>query len=117
MSRTSSPMEAKLPERITSAVKSAKKRSTSIVVLDQMDVEFLGRFAVDLLQESQPFDMSVARLSARDQLAFHRIECRKQRDRAMPGVVVRHRPGTLGRKRQTELSTLQSLALALLVAA
>ena len=61
--------------------------------------------------------MSVARLSARDQLAFHRIECRKQRDRAMPGVVVRHRPGTLGRKRQTELSTLQSLALALLVAA
>ena len=88
---------------------------SGIVVLDQMDVEFLGRFAVDLLQESQPFDMSVARLSARDQLAFHRIE--RRTDRAMPGVVVRHRPGTLGRKRQTELSTLQSLALALLVAA
>jgi hypothetical protein len=36
-----------------------------------MDVEFLGSFAVDLFQESQPFDMSMALLGARDQLAFH----------------------------------------------
>ena len=98
-------MEAKLPERITSAVKSAKKRSTrfiqdedvgrevrlearvagepgldlrmlmsGIVVLDQMDVEFLGRFAVDLLQKSQPFDMSVARTITRSTcLSSHRV--------------------------------------------
>ena len=72
---------------------------SGIVVLDQMDVEFLGVSRSICFGNSQPFDMSVARLSARDQLAFHRIECRKQRDRAMPGVVVRHRPGTLGRKR------------------
>ena len=38
------------------------------------DVEFLGCFAVDLFQESQPFDMSVMLLGARDQLAFHCIE-------------------------------------------
>jgi hypothetical protein len=66
---------------------------SGIVVLDQMDVEFLGCFAVDLFQESQPFDMSVVLLGARDQLAFHCIECGKQCDRAMPGVVVCHRAG------------------------
>ena len=58
---------------------------SGIVVLDQVDVEFLGRLAIDLFQESQPFDMSVARLGACDQFAFHGIEGGKQCDRAMPG--------------------------------
>src|ERR1700730_15366815 len=64
---------------------------SGIVVLDQMDVEFLGCFAVDLFQESQPFDMSVVLLGARDLLAFHCIECGKQCDRAVPGVGVLQR--------------------------
>ena len=41
-----------------------------IVVRDQMEVEVRGRLAIDLLQETQPFDVSVARLGARDQLPF-----------------------------------------------
>ena len=49
-----------------------------VVVLDQVDVETLGRLAVDLLQEAQPFDVRVALLRARDQLAFERIERREQ---------------------------------------
>ena len=39
MSRTSSPMEAKLPERITSAVKSAKKRSTRFIQDEDVGVD------------------------------------------------------------------------------
>ena len=39
MSRTSSPMEAKLPERITSAVKSAKKRSTRFIQDEDVGVK------------------------------------------------------------------------------
>jgi hypothetical protein len=35
-----------------------------IIVLDQMDVEMLGRLAIDLLQEAQPFDVRVTRLRA-----------------------------------------------------
>src|SRR5215831_12191697 len=40
MSRTSSPIEAKLPERITSAVKSAKKRSTRFIHDDDVGVKW-----------------------------------------------------------------------------
>ena len=36
-----------------------------VVVLDQMDVEVLGRLAIDLLEEAEPFDMRVARPPAR----------------------------------------------------
>ena len=37
-----------------------------VVILDQVDVEVFGRFAIDLLQEPQPFDMGVALLGSRD---------------------------------------------------
>ena len=43
-----------------------------VVVLDQMDVEVLGRLAIDLLEEAQPFDMRVARLGACNQFALQR---------------------------------------------
>ena len=41
-----------------------------VIVGDEMDVEPLRRLPIDLLQEAQPFDMRMARLGARDQLAF-----------------------------------------------
>src|SRR5271165_5962379 len=148
MSRTSSLTEVKLPARITSPVRSAKKRSTrlsqdeevgvkcilkrgclasprlhlrvlvgGVVVGDEMQVEAARRLPVDLLEEAQPFDVSVARLGARDQLARHLLEGGKQSDCAVPDVVVRHRAQTLGRQRQAELRAFESLALAFLVAA
>jgi hypothetical protein len=141
MSRTSSPTEPKLPVRITSSVKSAKKRSTrfsqddevgvkwdlkrgwrsshaltdlrvlvrGVIVLDQMHIKVLGCLTVDLLQEAQPFNTSMALLSARDQLAFARIERGEQRHSAMARVVVRHRARPSWRQRQPELSALQGL--------
>jgi len=88
-----------------------------VVVLDQVDVEILGRLTIDLLQEPQPFDVRVALLGARDQFALQRIESCEQRHRAVARVIVRHRARPPRCERQPELGALQGLALALLVAA
>ena len=74
-----------------------------VVVLDQMDAEVLGRLAIDLLEEPQPFDMRVARLGACNQFALQRAERCDQCDRAVAFVIVRHRTRPLRRERQPEL--------------
>src|SRR5947208_1394231 len=88
-----------------------------VVVSDQMQIELARRLAVNLLEKAQPFDMGVARLGAGDQFAGQLDECGKQRDRAMPGIIVRHGAGALGRQRQAQLRAFERLALAFLVAA
>src|SRR5439155_24962028 len=113
MSSISSFTEAKLPDRITSSVRSAKNRSIilshdddvggkvhieartlgeprlhlrmfvgRVVVGDQVQFEALWRLPINLLEKAQPFDMRMALLGARDQLAFQIIERREQCCRA-----------------------------------
>ena len=88
-----------------------------VIVGDQMQIDTARRLAIDLLEEAQPFDVSMLRLGARDQLASHLLQGGKQRHRAVPDIVVGHRAGALGRQRQTELRAFEGLTLALLIAA
>ena len=144
MSRTSWLTEAKLPARITSAVRSAKKRSTrlsqddevgvkcivkrgcfssqartfgmlvgGVVVGDQMQIELARRLAIDLLEKAQPFDMGVVRLGPGDQFAGQLAQGGKQRDRAVPGIIVRHGGWAFRRQRQAQLGAFERLALAI----
>lgn len=81
-----------------------------VIILNQMDVEVFGRFTIDLFQEPQPFDMGVALLGARDQLAFEDVERREQRHRAVARVIMRHRARSPRRQRQPEPGALQRLS-------
>ena len=60
----------------------------AVVVDDQVQIQVLRRFPVDLLEETKPFDVRMARFRPRDQFAVEVIQCGKQRDGAMPCVVV-----------------------------
>ncbi len=60
-----------------------------IVIHDQMQLEVLGRFLVDFLEESQPLLMAVLALDATDQFALEIIQRCEQRDRAVASVIMR----------------------------
>lgn len=53
-----------------------------------MQLEVLGRFLVDFLEESQPRLMAVLTLDATDQFALDIIQCCEQRDRAVASVIM-----------------------------
>src|ERR1700746_3425428 len=89
----------------------------AVIVRDQMQVEMLGRLAVDLLEKAQPLHVRVAYLRARNKLAGERDQRGKQRDGAMARVIVRHSTRPIGCERQSKLRALQRLTLALLVTA
>ena len=76
----------------------------------------LGRLAVDLLEELEPFGVGVALLALADDLAIEDIQRRKQRGRAMALVVVRHRLRPAFLERQSGLGAIERLHLALLIA-
>src|SRR5213080_2426280 len=82
-----------------------------VVVGDQVQFEALWRLPINLLEKAQPFDMRMALLGARDQLAFQIIERREQCCRAMAPAVVRHRARMAWAERQAGLRALQRLTL------
>ena len=88
-----------------------------VVVDDQMQFETARSVPVELFEESQPFDVGMAGLGARDDLPIQIIERGDQRDRAMPAVIVRSGPDVARTQRQSGLRALQSLTLAFLVTA
>ncbi len=60
----------------------------AVVVNDEMNFQLFGSLAIDLLEETQPLDMRVTGLGARNDFAFKVIQRGKQSDRAMPDVIV-----------------------------
>jgi hypothetical protein len=72
----------------------------------------LGRGAVDLAQELQPFRVTMARLALGDDLAVEHVERGEQRGRAVALVVMGHgrRPAFL--QRQPRLGAIQRLDMA-----
>lgn len=89
----------------------------SVVVGDQVQCLVLGCFAVDLTQELQPLDVGVPLQAPTNDLSVQDVQRCKQRGRAMALVVVRHGLRTPFLHRQAWLRAIQSLHLALLVAA
>jgi hypothetical protein len=62
----------------------------AVVIDDQMHVQLLGHFALDVTQESEELLVSMARLTLREHLAIGDIERRKEGGRTVTVVVVRH---------------------------
>lgn len=88
-----------------------------IVIHDQMQLEVLGGFLVDFLEESQPLLMAVLALDATDQFALEIIQRREQRDRAVAGVIMGFCLDMTDPQRQPGLCALQGLHLTFFVAA
>ena len=87
-----------------------------VVVDDQMQLEMLGRFAIDLLEKLQPFPMQVLALDGTDQASLKIIQRSEQGDGAMADIIVRLRADMPDSQRQSRLSALEGLNLAFFIA-
>ncbi|AOZ13603.1 hypothetical protein AA042_13825 [Pseudomonas lundensis] len=87
-----------------------------VVVDDQMQLEMLGRFAIDLLEKLQPFPMQVLALDGTDQASLKIIQRSEQGDGAMADIIVRLRADMPDSQRQSSLSALEGLNLAFFIA-
>ena len=88
-----------------------------VIVCNQMDIQVLGRLAVELLEEAQPLYMRVLLLGPVDQFPVQVVQRGEQRDRAVPDVIVRLGADVPLAQREAGLRAFQGLALRFLVAA
>jgi len=88
-----------------------------VVVHDHVDLLFGRDDVVDDAQKLQPLLVAVPVLAHGDDIALHSIQSGEQRRGAVALVVVSHRAAASLLHRQTRLSPIQSLNLALLVSA
>lgn len=87
----------------------------SVIIHDQVQVQFGRRFGVDLLQEADEFLMPVAREAIADHFPIKHAEGGKQGGCAIAFVIVCHRPATPLLDRQSWLRPIKSLDLAFLI--
>src|SRR5258708_34694274 len=85
------------------------------IVEDQVEVEALGEFAVELAQEAQEFLVTMPVGALPDDLAVEDVECRVQAGGAIAFVAVGHGAGLPRLERQPKLSPVDSLDHGLLV--
>jgi len=88
-----------------------------VVIDDQMQLQVLGRLAVDQTQKLQPLLVAMPLLAQRDDRAVEGVERSEEGRCAVPLVVVRHGAGAPALHRQARLGAVERLDLALLVAA
>ena len=86
-----------------------------VIVDDQMQIEVLGRVAVDCAQETEELLMAMARHAFADDPAGGDVERGEQGRRPVPLVIVGHRAGATLLQRQSRLGAVERLDLALLV--
>src|SRR5262249_7982551 len=86
-----------------------------VIVDDRMDLLMLEDLGVDLIEEADELLMPMALHIAADDGAVENVERGEQCRRAVALVVVRHRPGAPRLHRQSRLSPVEGLGLALLV--
>src|SRR5215472_16631742 len=86
-----------------------------VIVDDRMDLLTLGDLRVDLIEEADELLMPMALHIAADDGAVENVERGEQCRRAVALVVVRHRPGAPRLHRQSRLSAVEGLDLALLI--
>ena len=86
-----------------------------VVVDDEMEIERFGDVVVDGAQKAQELLMTMAAHAFADDLAGGDVERREQGRRSVSLVVVGHRAGAALLQRQSRLSTIERLNLALFV--
>ena len=83
-----------------------------VVVHDQMQLELLGRFAIDFFEIFQPFLMPVLALDETDQACLKIIQRGEQGNGAMADIIVRLRADMPDSQRESGLCALKGLNLA-----
>ncbi len=86
-----------------------------VVVDDQVEIQVLGRLAVDLVQEANELLVSVLPHALADDLAVEHVERREQGGGAVALVVVGHGAGSALLHRPARLGAVERLDLGLLV--
>src|SRR5579862_7581335 len=86
-----------------------------VVVHDQVQVPVVGRLLVEALEEADKFLMPVLWHAVTDHRAIERTQRREQGGGAVASVVMSHRAAAAGLQRQTRLSSVEGLNLALLI--
>ena len=87
----------------------------AVIVHDQMQLELPGKLLVELFEKFQKLLMPMPRVTLTDHFALGHFQCGKQRGRPVAFVVVSHRPTSAFLQRQTRLSAIQGLYLALFI--
>lgn len=80
-----------------------------VIIHDQVQLQTLGCFPVDLFQEGQPLLMSVLSFNAADQPTLQIIHRRKQRKRAVTNIVMGLCTDMTDTQLQSGLRALQAL--------
>ena len=87
-----------------------------IVVDDQMQRDVVGHFAIEFLEEGEPFGVRVFWPDEAGNLAVEIVQRGKERDGAVPDVVMCSGPDMSCFQGQARLRAFESLALTLFVA-
>src|SRR5439155_23873921 len=82
-----------------------------VVVDDQMKVESRRRFSIDLVEESDPFLVAMARHALADDASFEHVQRGEKRGCPIALVVVSHRSAAPLLDRKTGLRAVESLNL------
>jgi hypothetical protein len=82
-----------------------------VVIDNEVQIKFPRGFPVDLLQQPQPFDVGMGLFSSRDNFTFQIAQSRKERDRAVPDIVMGLGTWVTFLQRKGALCALQGLAL------
>lgn len=87
----------------------------SVVVQDQMEILIRRGFPIEHFHELQKLLVAVAGIACADDGSLQNVQGGKEAGRAVPSVVVRHRPATTFFHRQTRLGSVQGLNLGFLI--
>ena len=88
----------------------------AVVVGNQVNLQFLGRPTINLLEKTQPLHMGMFLLGATDDLAIEIIQSSEQRDRPMADIVMRASPEVADAWWKPWLRAFQCLTPSLLIA-
>ncbi len=88
---------------------------SSVVVDNAMNIQFLGRIAINCSEEFEELLMTMAMMALTDDFSFENIQCRKQRSCTITFVVVRHGSRSAFLQRKRWLCPIKRLDLAFLI--
>src|SRR5258706_11481410 len=88
---------------------------STVIIQNQMERCFTGEIPIQTAEELQKLLMSMSCRALANNLSLHQLQRRKQRSRAVPFVIMRHRATAPFFPGQPWLGSVQRLNLALLI--
>src|SRR5574342_144387 len=87
----------------------------AVIVQHQVQLQPLGKLVIQSAQESQEFLMAMSRKALADDFAFQDFQSGEQGRRSVTDIIMREGAATPSLERQSRLSPVQRLNLALLI--